>query len=257
MTRVGRSVRETKGKHNRTQLDNWGQLDRSTFKQWPRGAGRVRPDHRGQGSISATVCGYLGGKLMAGNSSWYAYRKVFRRRIFWQQVGDSSRKFRWRLLDCNDVNFKLLLAGWLLFLGDSWTLAADPSLQLGVSQDIGDGGAMVVCHYPRDGTNPIDVLIHFHGAVAVAADNFTRSKRDGALIVIHFNGLSAAYARPFQTSPALFDRVLDLTASQLGRETTWGQIPCLGLCGRHWARSSRTSAQHSPVVGSLVGSALR
>jgi hypothetical protein len=122
------------------------------------------------------------------------------------------------------IRLKILLCGWLLFVSHSETFAVEGALQIGESQTIGEDGTMVICHYPSEEEAPIDVLIHFHGMVSVVADNFTQSKVSGALIVINFNGLSAAYSKPFQNSPALFNSVLDRAFKQLGPKTTWGRI---------------------------------
>ena len=102
--------------------------------------------------------------------------------------------------------------------------AEERSLHIGEKQTIGDDGTMVICHYPRNNGGPIDVTVHFHGLARVAADNFVKSELDGALVVINFKGLSAAYAKPFRDKPALFETALERAANQLGPKTTWGRL---------------------------------
>ena len=123
--------------------------------------------------------------------------------------------------------FHWLVCVSAFFIGLINVVAAEESLIIGEPQVIDGDGAMVDCWYPDATQQPtVDLLIHFHGAVSVASDNFTKAKIGGALVVINFKGLSMAYSKPFQETPALFNQVLDKAASQLvgNQKIRWGRI---------------------------------
>ena len=117
------------------------------------------------------------------------------------------------------INQSLSLIAWLL-IGSAPAFSEDRSLHIGETQNISGDGTMVVCHYPKDSGKPIDLLVHFHGMASVAAANFEKLNWNGALVVINFKGLSAAYAKPFREDSALLESVLEQAAKTVGPETT-------------------------------------
>ena len=121
------------------------------------------------------------------------------------------------------INKPLALLAWFIF-ACAPVFAEDRSLHIGETHPISGHGTMVVCHHPQDTGKPIEVLVHFHGMASVAADNFEKSKRNGALVVINFKGLSTAYAKPFRDDTALLDSVLEQAAKTIGPETTWRSL---------------------------------
>ncbi|MDF1788965.1 MAG: hypothetical protein P1U82_24095 [Verrucomicrobiales bacterium] len=116
------------------------------------------------------------------------------------------------------INQSLSLIAWLL-IGSAPAFSEDRSLHIGETQNISGDGTMVVCHYPKDSGKPIDLLVHFHGMASVAAANFEKLNWKGALVVINFKGLSAAYAKPFREDSALLESVLEQAAKTVGPET--------------------------------------
>ncbi len=115
----------------------------------------------------------------------------------------------------------------LLLLCLSSAKSDDERLRIGEAQIVGENGTMVVCQAPRIEEGSMDLLLHFHGAVDVVAENYAKSKLKGALIIVNFKGLSAAYAKPFRKSPELFDALLAKAAAQVGPrdgKTRWGRI---------------------------------
>jgi hypothetical protein len=69
---------------------------------------------------------------------------------------------------------------------------------------------------PREGK--ADVLVFFHGHPPVVCSNLTRSGKSAALVVVNFNGLSAAYAKPF-TDTNLFGKILSKARQELSRQS--------------------------------------
>jgi hypothetical protein len=91
--------------------------------------------------------------------------------------------------------------------------ASASGLVAGPPMPVTGDGQMVVCHGPekkRNDAEPIDLLLHFHGAPATCLKNFGKTGWDAVLVVVNFRGLSAAYAQPFREDPGLFPRLLDL-----------------------------------------------
>lgn len=96
------------------------------------------------------------------------------------------------------------------------TVFADSRLICREPQAIDGGGTMVVCHRPELSAGPVDVVIHFHGAVETCTANFERAGIDGVLVIVNFKGLSGAYSKPFRDSADLFDVLLEKTKTELG-----------------------------------------
>jgi hypothetical protein len=69
---------------------------------------------------------------------------------------------------------------------------------------------------PREGR--ADVLVFFHGHPPVVCSNLTRSGKTAALVVVNFNGLSAAYAKPFADNN-LFGKILADARKELSRQS--------------------------------------
>lgn len=78
---------------------------------------------------------------------------------------------------------------------------------------------------PREGR--VDMLVFFHGHPPVVRSNLTRSGKSAALIVVNFNGLSAAYAKPFADTN-LFGGIVINALRELsrreGRELAQGKL---------------------------------
>ena len=55
----------------------------------------------------------------------------------------------------------------------------------------------------------VDVLVHFKGGADSLAKAFLEAKLDGVLIVVHWNGLSRVYTKPFEDNPNLLEEILD------------------------------------------------
>jgi hypothetical protein len=72
-----------------------------------------------------------------------------------------------------------------------------------------------------------DLLVFFHGHPPLVCSNLTRSGKSSLLIVVNFNGLSAAYAKPF-TDTNLFGKILSDArrelSRQFGRELAQGKL---------------------------------
>jgi hypothetical protein len=69
---------------------------------------------------------------------------------------------------------------------------------------------------PREGK--ADMLVFFHGHPPVVRSNLTRSGKAAALVVVNFNGLSAAYAKPFADTN-LFGKILADAHKELSRQS--------------------------------------
>ena len=106
------------------------------------------------------------------------------------------------------------------------SVIGDESLVIGEAMPLPGGGSIVICYPSEMESEPMDLLIHFHGAVSVVSDNYLKSKIGGVLVVINFKGLSSAYAKPFQAAPGLFDEMLDKVSRLGGRQSkfTLGRI---------------------------------
>ena len=78
---------------------------------------------------------------------------------------------------------------------------------------------------PRE--DKADLLVFFHGHPPTVRSNLVRSRKSAALVVINFNGLSAAYAKPFEDTN-LFGKILTNARKELsrqsGRELTQGKL---------------------------------
>lgn len=60
----------------------------------------------------------------------------------------------------------------------------------------------------RAGSEPGDLLIHFHGAVETIRQALERAGTEATVVVVNQPGLSAAYAAPFREDPQLFASLL-------------------------------------------------
>ncbi len=75
----------------------------------------------------------------------------------------------------------------------------------------------------------LDLLVHFHGDVKLMTEQFTLAKLPGVLVVINYNGLSAAYSKPFEDDK-LLTKVMDETLAALrkdgiaGDRGDWGRL---------------------------------
>ncbi|MBI3881124.1 MAG: hypothetical protein HY301_13815 [Verrucomicrobia bacterium] len=78
---------------------------------------------------------------------------------------------------------------------------------------------------PRDGR--ADLLVFFHGHPPLVCSDLARSGKSAALVVVNFNGLSAAYATPFKDTN-LFGKILAEARAKLaeraGRELAPGRL---------------------------------
>ncbi len=74
------------------------------------------------------------------------------------------------------------------------------------------GGTADIFHYDSSRPPSREILIHFHGDPAVAAENFRQARVNAVLLVVNFRGLSSAYRRPFEDDPELFDELLQLAS---------------------------------------------
>ena len=63
----------------------------------------------------------------------------------------------------------------------------------------------------------VDLLVHFHGDVKLMTEQFQIAKLPGALVVINYNGLSAAYSKPFEDDK-LLKKVMDDALATLKKE---------------------------------------
>lgn len=75
----------------------------------------------------------------------------------------------------------------------------------------------------------LDLLVHFHGDLALMRRQFTESGLPGVLLVINHNGLSAAYSKPF-ADRKLFDATLTAAMAALqkqgaaAKDAKWGKL---------------------------------
>ncbi len=76
------------------------------------------------------------------------------------------------------------------------------------------GGKMVVISREGPVESSVDLLVHFHGAASVVTKQFNDAHIDAVLCLVNFNGLSSAYATPFQNADR-FQGLLDRAMSQL------------------------------------------
>ncbi len=132
-------------------------------------------------------------------------------------------------------------------------LIAEESLIIGESQAIGADGSMVVCHYANSEAANNELWVHFHGLASVAADNFTKAKINGVLVVINFNGLSAAYSKPFREAPDLFQEVLEQTAAHL--RSPWKRLTVSSFSAGYGAvREILKTPEYFQRIDALVAS---
>lgn len=81
------------------------------------------------------------------------------------------------------------------------------------------GGKISVCWRENLAvTDSTDLLIHLHGAPDTLRTALARTDLDAVMVAVNFNGLSAAYSRPFSSDPTLFQRILDHTSNTLAEQ---------------------------------------
>ncbi len=123
--------------------------------------------------------------------------------------------------------YRLLKEAWNSWEREVNASAGQAALIASEAQPFGGNGSLQFYHYSRFPSDQRrDLYIHFHGAPAVVADNFAKSKLEGVLAVINFNGLSAAYGGPFQNDTDLFDNVLDRASRSVSmkEDESWQRV---------------------------------
>lgn len=106
-------------------------------------------------------------------------------------------------------------------------LSPQPAVIAGVTELPLHVGRLFVPTNCRPAGSRVELLVHFHGHLPLMVENFLKAGRPGALLVLNFPGLSAAYAKPFQDTNE-FSRVLAETQDRLtkhfGRNTELGPL---------------------------------
>jgi len=101
----------------------------------------------------------------------------------------------------------------------------------GVRFDLPTVGRVFLPDYLPPRLGEPDVVVHFHGWAPTVESEFAAAGLRAVLVTINYQGLSAAYERPF-SDPALFETVLNETLAELRRrgwvspDTDWRRI-CL------------------------------
>lgn len=104
-----------------------------------------------------------------------------------------------------------LLAAIALGAVPDRSLAADAYVTEQVKST--DAASIHVHWRPGRVRSPQDVLIHFHGAPAVAVANAEAAALNVVLITVNFNGLSSVYTKPFRDQPDRLQVILDAARS--------------------------------------------
>ena len=83
------------------------------------------------------------------------------------------------------------------------------------------GGKLVVAWPRLDNPGSVkrhrrhELLIHFHGKHDIVLREAGRADLRRAIAIVNFPGLSSAYSRPFEQDASLFERLLEMTSSEL------------------------------------------
>lgn len=110
-----------------------------------------------------------------------------------------------------------------------------PPVPLGAADDpsyrkvpLKTGVLIIPSHAPKDAAT-VDVLAHFKGGADALAKSFLDAKLGGVLIVVHWDGLSRIYTKPFTDNPKLLDEILAEARAVLRKE---GVLAADGAWGR-------------------------
>jgi hypothetical protein len=117
-------------------------------------------------------------------------------------------------------------------------------------------GRLFVPRGSRPVSNRVDLLVHFHGHPPVVRDNFLASGTAGALAVLNYPGLSAAYAKPFKDE-AQFGGVLtdaqERLAAHFGQRIELGRLALSSFSAGYGAvREILKQPQHAAKITGLV-----
>lgn len=82
-------------------------------------------------------------------------------------------------------------------------------------------GTLIVVRQTDQDPSPVQLLIHFHGALETTRRALARSEFRGTLVVVNFPGLSSAYSKPFADHRKLLDEIIGhATATTDDKATT-------------------------------------
>ncbi|MEX2214588.1 MAG: hypothetical protein WD768_10695 [Phycisphaeraceae bacterium] len=95
-----------------------------------------------------------------------------------------------------------------LLLSASPAFAADPPMYRKVALKSAPAHLIIPAGAPK-AANKLNLLVHFKGGADALAKSFLDAKLDGVLLVIHWNGLSKIYSKPFIDNPNLLEEILD------------------------------------------------